>query len=198
MDDFCGEVLHFFREIHPLDRVPRAGFLLRGVPVPESVSAHSHFLSLLALLIVDRFPDKWDIEKVLTMAIIHDLAEAKMMDMPMPVTQKYFSAEKTQAEQAVFDKLMGKFSAKYSDLHREFHEVSSTEAKLVRGLDKVQMMLKVLNYEREHQGDLTEFWENPKNFNDYGIEITRKLFEAICEYVGRKVPVGDSLVKPSS
>ncbi len=188
MDDFCRRVLHLFREIHPLDRVPRAGFLLRGVPVPESVSAHSHFLSLLALLVVDQFPGKWNVEKVLTMAIIHDLAEAKMMDVPMPITQKYFSTEKTQAEQTVFDRLIEGFSIRYSDLHREFHEVSSPEAKLVRGLDKVQMMLKVLNYEREHQGDLTEFWENPKNFNDYGIEITRKLFETICEYAGKKLP----------
>lgn len=188
MDDFCRRVVHLFREIHPLDRVPRAGFLLRGISSPESVSAHSHFLSLLALLVVDQFPDKWNIEKVLTMAIIHDLSEAKMMDVPMPITQKYFSIEKMQAEQSIFDKLMESFSQKYSDLHREFHEVSSPEAKLVRGLDKVQMMLKVLNYEREHQGDLTEFWENPKNFNDYGIEITRKLFETICECAGKKLP----------
>ena len=188
MDNFYSKVLHLFREIHPLDRIPRAGFLLRGVSIPESVSAHSHFLSLLALLVVDSFPNKWDSQKVLTMAIIHDLAEAKMMDVPMPITQKYFSVEKMQAEQAVFDKLMEGFSQKYSDIHREFHEASSPEAKLVRGLDKVQMMLKVLNYEREHQGDLIEFWENPKNFNDYGMEITRKLFETICECAGKKLP----------
>ncbi|HOK09872.1 MAG TPA: HD domain-containing protein [Candidatus Hydrogenedens sp.] len=189
MDEFCAKIINIFKEIHPLDRVPRAGFLLRGVPVPESVSAHSHFLSLLALLVLEQFPDQWDGYKVLTLAIIHDLAESKMMDMPMPVTQKYFSKEKLQAEQAVFDKLMEGLSTKYSDLHREFHEVSSPEAKLVRGLDKVQMMLKVLNYEREHQGDLREFWENPKNFCDYGIEITRKLFHAICEYAGRTLPL---------
>jgi len=188
MDDFCKRVLGFFREIHPLDRVPRAGFLLRGVSVPESVSAHSHFLSLLVLLVVEQYPGLWDVEKVLTMALIHDLAEAKMMDMPMPITQEYFLSEKIQAEQAVFDKLIQGFSLKYSDLYREFHEVSSAEARLVRGLDKVQMMMKVLNYEREHQGDLSEFWENPKNFNDYGVEVTRKLFEAICKYAGKKLP----------
>ncbi|HOQ32156.1 MAG TPA: HD family hydrolase [Candidatus Hydrogenedens sp.] len=192
MVDFCERVLHLFREIHPLDRVPRAGFLLRGVSIPESVSAHSHFLSLLALLVIEEYPGHWDGEKVLTMAIIHDLAEAKMMDMPMPITQKYFSREKLQAEQAVFDKLMESFSSKYSELHREFHEVSSPEAKLVRGLDKVQMMLKVLNYEREHQGDLTEFWNNPKNFNDYGVEVTRQLFRTICEHAGKKLPTENS------
>ncbi|MGC8737419.1 MAG: HD domain-containing protein [Candidatus Hydrogenedens sp.] len=192
MVDFCERVLSLFREIHPLDRVPRAGFLLRGVSVPESVSAHTHFLSLLALLVLEEYPGRWDGEKVLSMAIIHDLAEAKMMDMPMPIAQKYFSEEKTQAEQAVFDKLMEDFPVKFSELHREFHEVSSPEAKLVRGLDKVQMMLKVLNYEREHQGDLTEFWKNPKNFKDYDVEITRQLFKAICEHANKKLPTEDN------
>lgn len=189
MDEFCANVLNLFKEIHPLDRVPRAGFLLRGVSVPESVSAHSHFVSLLALLVVEQYPGQWDENKVLVMAIVHDLAEAKMMDIPMPIIQKYFPDEKSDAEQAVFEKLMGAFPSKYSELHREFHEVSSPEARLVRGLDKVQMMLKVLNYEREHQGDLNEFWENPKNFCDYGVEITKKLFLAICECAGKKYPI---------
>ncbi len=193
MDEFCKRVLNFFKEIHPLDRVPRAGYLLRGVPCPETVSSHCHFLSLLALLVVEQYPGRWNVEKVLAMAILHDLAEAKMMDMPMPISQGYFTSEKTEAEQAVFDKLMEGFSDKFRVLHREFHEVSSPEAKLVRGLDKVQMMLKVVNYEREKRGDLTEFWENPKNFNDYGIDITRKLFEAICEYAGKKLPMDKNL-----
>ena len=153
------------------------------------MSAHSHFLSLLALLVVEQYPGQWDVNKVLTMAVVHDLAEAKIMDIPMPMIQKYFPDEKSNAEQTVFEKLMEGFSSKYSELHREFHEVSSPEAKLVRGLDKVQMMLKVLNYEREHQGDLSEFWENPKNFCDYGVEITKKLFLTICEYAGKKHPI---------
>ncbi len=189
MDEFCAKVLNLFKEIHPLDRVPRAGFLLRGVSVPESVSAHSHFLSLLALVVVEQYPEQWDENKVLAMAIVHDLAEAKMMDIPMPIIQKYFPDEKSDAEQSVFEKLMEGFPSKYLELHREFHEVSSPEARLVRGLDKVQMMLKVLNYEREHQGDLSEFWENPKNFCDYGVELTKKLFLAICEYAGKNCPI---------
>lgn len=190
MDTFCQEIIRLFREIHSLDRVPRAGFLLRGVPNPESVSAHCHFLSLLVLLVLDEFPGRWDREKALTMAIIHDLSEAKMMDIPMPISQTHLSGQKSQAEQEVFEKMFVGFSRRLAEIHKEFIEASSDEAKLVRGLDKVQMMLKVMNYDRERQGDLEEFWNNPNNFCDYGIDVVRKIFEAICSAVNRPCPRG--------
>lgn len=182
-------VISLFEKIHPLDRIPRAGFLLRGVESPENVSAHSHFLSLLTLLVVEEYPGRWDKEKALIMAIIHDLSEARMMDMPMPVVQKYFSDAKLTAEMAVFKEIFNGLPEKYVQICEEFHTCASPEAKLVRGLDKVQMMIKVLCYEREHRGNLEEFWKNPNNFCDYGIDITRKLFEAICEKAGRTLPV---------
>ncbi|MCX8064175.1 MAG: HD domain-containing protein, partial [Candidatus Hydrogenedentes bacterium] len=178
----------FFETIHPLDRVPRAGFLLRGVEQPENVSAHSHFLALLTLLVLEEYPNRWDKEKALTMALIHDLPEAKMMDLPMPIVQEYIPEAKLTAEVAVFKEIAKELPEKLIQIYEEFHNCSSSEAKLVRGLDKVQMMIKVVCYEREHRGNLEEFWENPNNFCDYGVDVTRKLFEAICRKAGRNLP----------
>jgi hypothetical protein len=55
-------------------------------------------------------------------------------------------------------------------------------------LDKAQMMIKVLMYERENRGRLREFWANPKNFVDYGIEPVSRLFDAICADAGHPRP----------
>ena len=65
MESFVARVIKLFELIHPLDRVPRAGYLLRGVPEPESVAAHTHFVSLLALLVLDEYPDLFDRDKTL-------------------------------------------------------------------------------------------------------------------------------------
>jgi len=58
----------------------------------------------------------------------------------------------------------------------------------VRGLDKAQMMIKILMYEREGKGRLGEFWINPKNFADFGIAPVSDLFDAICAEAGRERP----------
>jgi putative hydrolase of HD superfamily len=190
MSDFTRRVLDLFEAIHPLDRVPRAGFLLRGVAEPESVSAHSHFVSLLALLVTDEFPGDFDQAKVLAMALTHDLSESVTMDVPMPAADRHLRNAKAEAEQVITEKLLDGFSARYARFHKEFIDASSPEARLLRGLDKAQMMIKVLMYEREHRGRLEEFWANPRNFDDFGVECVSRLFNTICSEAGRARPTG--------
>lgn len=185
--DFAREVLTLFEAIHPLDRVPRAGFLLRGVAEPESVSAHAHFLAVMALLFCERFPE-YDKGKVLAMALVHDLPEARLMDIPMPYADAYISEAKHRAEQAIADDLFEHLPGKLAALHQEFADATTPEARLLRALDKAQMMVKVLCYEREHRGNMQEFWENPKNFNAFGIAAVSELFDAICRDAGRERP----------
>jgi len=188
MDAFSRKVLDFFAIIHPLDRVARAGYVLRGVPHPESVSAHSHFLAVLALIYLERHPDSYDREKVLIMALIHDLSEARLMDIPMPYADAYLKEAKAQAEQRIIEHLFADFSERYAAWHEELTVAETPEAKLIRALDKVQMMIKVLYYDRERAGNLEEFWENPANFRDYGLEPVSALFDAVCEEAGRPRP----------
>jgi len=188
-DTFAEDILSLFWRIHSLDQVPRAGFLLRGVPNPESVSAHSHFLAVLALIFVQESPEEYDRGKVLAMALVHDLSEARLMDIPMPVSNAWLGEAKEKAEQGIFNDLFKSFPDYYTKLHDEFLEGKSNEARLLRALDKAQMMIKVLYYEKEHRGCLDEFWEKPGNFNDMGIAPVSALFDAICRKAGKRRPV---------
>lgn len=184
---FAEAVIGLFQIIHPLDRVPRAGYLLRGVTEPESVAAHSHFLSLMALLFCER-DSSYDKARVLSMALVHDLPEARLMDIPMPYADAYLDDAKHRAEQAISEHLMAELPGNLAALHQEFTDAATPEARLLRGLDKAQMMVKVWCYEREHRGCLEEFWVNPKNFNDYGIAAVATLFDTICQRAGRPRP----------
>jgi putative hydrolase of HD superfamily len=185
---FADRVLALFEEIHPLDRVARAGYVLRGVTEPESVAAHSHFVALLALLFCEAYPGRWDRHKVLAMAITHDLAEARLMDIPMPAADKHLRDVKRAAEQAITEELLDGLPGALAELHREYAEAATPEARLLRGLDKAQMMIKIRGYQREHRGALEEFWGNPANFNDFGVPETGALFDALCARAGRPRP----------
>jgi len=188
MNNFERRVLRLFEDIHPLDQVARAGYVLRGVAGPESVAAHSHFVSLLTLLFAEEYPEQFDRGKAVTMALIHDLAEAQLMDVPMPAANRYIRDAKNRAEQAITENLFAGFSTKFAAYHQELLDAVTPEARLVRGLDKAQMMLKIAMYEREGRGRLAEFWDNPRNFNDHGLEPVSALFDAICAAAGRTRP----------
>ncbi len=190
MQAFERRVLDFFEAIHPLDRVARAGYVMRGVPEPESVAAHSHFVALMTMLLVEEYPERFDRAKALTIALTHDLCEAELMDIPMPAADAHFGEAKSAAEQAITEKLFAGFDPKFASYHQELLDASTPEARLIRGLDKAQMMVKIITYEREGRGRLAAFWTNPKNFNDFGLEEVSRLFDAICEEAGRKRPTG--------
>jgi putative hydrolase of HD superfamily len=186
--EFTVRILDLFQIIHPLDRIPRAGYVLRGVSEPESVAAHSHFVALLALLFVEQFPGVYNRDRLLAMALVHDLAESRLMDIPMPYADAYLKEAKQKAEQAITDDLLGGLPGNLAELHAEFDAAATPEARLLRGLDKAQMMIKVGCYEREHRGCLDEFWANPKNFADFDIEVVSELFDAICARAGKVRP----------
>lgn len=188
MPSFEENIIALFDTLHPLDRIARAGYVIRGVAHPENVAAHSHFVSLLAMLFLDRYPDDYEHEKTLAMALTHDLSESKLMDIPMPYADAYMSEAKDRAEQTIMEELFASFAPKYAQYHQELIDASTPEARLIRGLDKVQLILKILFYERERSGYLDLFWKNPGNFRDYGIQGVSDLFDALCAKAGRERP----------
>ena len=188
MASFEENIVALFETIHPLDQVKRAGYVLRGVAEPESVAAHSHFLAVLTLLVCDQYPEDFDSKKAVAIALTHDLCEAQLMDIPMPAADAHLKDAKNAAEQAITEQLFEGFDGKYAAYHQEFLDASSPEARLVRGLDKVQMMLKIAMYQKEGKGRLEEFWANPKNFNDFGLQQVSAIFDALCTSEGRARP----------
>jgi putative hydrolases of HD superfamily len=193
----ASTIMGLLSRLHALDRIPRAGYLLRGVAEPESVAAHSHALALLTQLVCDGAPDAFDAAKAVAMALIHDTQEVATMDIPMPAGDAEFRRARSRAEVAIFRELYAGLSSRYVELFEEFERGESLEARLVRGLDKAQMMIKVTCYEREGRGRLEDFWRNPANFRDYGVEQVRLLFREIARAAGREIPAASPLRRPA-
>ena len=133
-----------------LKDIDRAGWKRVGVTRPESVAAHSWGVALLALL---RCPPELDREKLLAMAILHDLAELRVGDLtPHDGVSR---DEKHRREAAAMDELL----AGRPDLRALWDEAEAgvtAEARLLKDLDRAEMGAQALRYEAQGV-DVSEF-----------------------------------------
>lgn len=171
-------LLDFLLELQVLDRVPRMGFLLRGVSRPESVADHSWHVTFLVWALGRRIPEL-DSAHALELALIHDLAEARLGDLPRTAGKYLPHQAKHRAERALLEEMAGPEAEPVLALLDEYQRGESPEARLVKACDKLQLMLKIHTYERWGEGALEEFWDNPENFPDGGFDGVRELFEAL-------------------
>ena len=151
-------------EIYDLKDEERTGWQLRDIENPESVAAHSWGTAFLAL---NYMPDDLDSEKVLKLAIIHDIAEAEVGDIAkraVDVENKISEEEKEELEKSTaenYSKQLGEF---ISDNWKEYQERNTNEAKFVKDMDLIDMCLQALKYEKQERYDPKK--ENP-NFQQY-------------------------------
>jgi len=165
-------------ELQRLKRLDRTGWVLRGLPPgAESVAAHSYGVALAAMLLADECAARGarvDAERVLRLALLHDLAETRTGDMPRTVADYYGPGERKRAERAAFDDVMrgglgaGR-AARYSGLHEDYEERTSVEARIVKAADVIDLLAQALAFERAGARGLGEFWEGASE-RDFGLE----------------------------
>jgi putative hydrolase of HD superfamily len=160
-------LLDLLLEIQVLDRVPRSGFVLRGVSDPESVTEHSWHVLFLVWSLGARIPGI-DLARAVEIALVHDLAELRIGDLPRTSAHYFPGGAKKEAEAAAMADVLAPLPARARELYAEYQAAATPEARLVKACDKLQLMLKVAVYERWGQGALAEFWDNPDNFPDVG------------------------------
>lgn len=158
-----------------LKRLERAGWVRAGVPDPESVADHSYRVALLALLLAPRLGV--ETEKTLKIALLHDLAEARVGDLTP--ADGVAPADKRAREEAAFAAIVGGLpeGPDLDALFRAYEDASSPEARIVRQLDKLEMALQALEYERETGLNLTEFWISARAALDHPLLVA--LFERL-------------------
>jgi 5'-deoxynucleotidase YfbR-like HD superfamily hydrolase len=165
-------------ELQALDRVPRMGYLLRGVGRAESVTEHCWHVLFLVWALGKGEPDL-DLHRAIEMALVHDLAELRIGDLPRTVARYFPPGAKATAEAAALDEILAPLPPSTTELWREYHAGTSGAARFVKACDKLQLMIKVSAYERWGEGALAEFWHNPDNFPDGGFASVRAAFAAL-------------------
>jgi putative hydrolases of HD superfamily len=180
-EQIAQALLTLYSQVAALKLLPRAGWLQRGVSGAESVAEHTFGVAVLALLIGERVAipasdlrnlgaergegegaSAVEIErgKLLAIALLHDLAEALLNDLPASGRRLIGAEAKRAAERRAIEELFAGLPdrAEYLALWEEYAAGTSAEARLVKELDRVEMLAQALAYERAGSRALSEFW----------------------------------------
>jgi len=136
-------IVDFLFEAGTLKRTPRSGWAFLLGSDGESVADHSFRTTLIALVLC-RLSPELDSDRVLRMALVHDLAETRTGDLNY-VHQKYVEGDETRAAMDQVDGLP--FADELTALHAEFADRSTPEAKLVHDADQLEMLLSLREQE---------------------------------------------------
>ena len=164
LSHFVGEelssLIEAYVEVNHLKQLYRQGWLRRGIPPErcESVAAHSFGVAVLSLFLLDAHFSTLDRDKVLQIALLHDLGEIYAGDL-VPgdgVAPEEKHQREAQSVRQVLGKLPG--GGHYLALWDEYEADSTPEARFVRQIDRLEMGLQASVYERQGLGDLSEFY----------------------------------------
>ena len=148
--------LALFRKVGELKNIKRAGWVRAGIPNCESVADHSFRCIFLAMMLGNDLD--LNSEKLLKMAVVHDIAECVVGDItPYDGISK---DEKKEKELMALKELFTDIprAKQYMDIWTEYEAQISPEAKIIKNIDKLEMVLTAFEYQNKNPSiDLAEF-----------------------------------------
>lgn len=182
------ELIEFLTEVGKLKRIKRKGWVMRSVKEPETISDHTFRVTLMGWVLAKK--EKLNIEKVMKMALIHDLCEVYAGDwtpydsikindsktfqtLPAHLTKEkiIISNEKRCKEKSALIKITKKLPKELCDeilsLWYEYEEGYSKEGRFVRQLDRIENVLQALEYQKEDPNlPINSFWQTANELVD--------------------------------
>jgi putative hydrolase of HD superfamily len=134
-----------------LKTTKRTGWVMREVPQVESVADHSWRITLMAM-VASQIQGEVDVNRCIQMALVHDLAEAAVGDITphCGVSDKEKHELELDAITNMTETLGGVLGGEQIlELWREYEAGVTDEAKLVKDLDKLEMILQAQEYEED-------------------------------------------------
>ncbi len=172
------DLVNFFEEIGKLKRMPRRGWVLRDIKNPETIAEHIFRVSIMAWVLAATKKNNLNIEKIIKMALVHDLCEVhagdttpydsivpknkkerlKLMDTWPRFSKKKreklakdkFEKEKKSLEK-VISKLPNDIKREFKNLWLEYEKGLSPEARFFRQTDRIESLFQAAEYWKEYK-----------------------------------------------
>ncbi|EAT36867.1 AAEL011081-PB [Aedes aegypti] len=158
-----SDYVKFLELVGNLKHTKRTGWVLRNVKDCETISGHMYRMGMMSFLL----DGQQDLDRihVMELALVHDLAESIVGDITPycgisreEKLLKEFSAISEIAE------LLGPNKEKLLELFNEYEEGKTPEAKFVKDLDRLDMVMQAFEYEKRDNCPMKhqEFFDSTK------------------------------------
>ncbi|TXT55202.1 MAG: hypothetical protein BAJATHORv1_40112 [Candidatus Thorarchaeota archaeon] len=138
-----------------LKRMKRTGWIMTGVPdsFQESIADHIIGTACITILLCNALINEKveiDLEKAVTIAIVHDISEAIITDIPksMRNLDDSLRESKKTIEMKAIPHLIKNDQDRISNLLKDYHEQDSAESIIVAAADKLDMYIHAITMER--------------------------------------------------
>ena len=150
------DIAKFLYEMGQLKRVKRSGWWIAGVKDPESVAEHSFRTALIAYILAQL--EGADPERVVSMALFHDIAESRTNDAHR-IVRRYVDWKNVDRK-AVEDqskRLPDRIAKRITSVLSEFEEAVSSEARIVRDADLLECIVQAREYQALGYNDVVDW-----------------------------------------
>ncbi|KAK4498975.1 hypothetical protein PRZ48_009486 [Zasmidium cellare] len=158
--------LPFFHLLERLKTTKREGWRRFDIHHGESISDHMYRMSIITMLCPPSLASRIDLPRCTKMALVHDMAELLVGDIT-PV-DRVTKSEKSRREAETMDYLIketlggvdgGVAGREIRECWQEYEDGETLESHFVHDVDKMELLLQMIEYERAHEGkvDLGEF-----------------------------------------
>jgi 5'-deoxynucleotidase YfbR-like HD superfamily hydrolase/biotin operon repressor len=154
VDHPLAGVATFLYEMGHLKNLPRSGWLLLGIPQPESVAEHSFRVACVGIMLAAM--EGADVGRTAALALLHDAHETRIGDVPS-VGRAYVTTAKPEAVTAHQTSAMPDEVAKVvQGIVAEYEANETTESRLAHDADKLESLLQAIEYRAK--GYASEPW----------------------------------------
>ncbi len=142
------DIINFLMEIDKLKRVERRTRLLGGGR-PENSAEHSWHFAVAAMSMAPFAGSKVDIDRVIKMALLHDIVEIDTGDVLVYdlEARAAIASQEAQAAERLFGLLPAPQNSQFLALWQEYEEGTTPDAQFAGALDRVLPVLQNLHNE---------------------------------------------------
>jgi putative hydrolase of HD superfamily len=144
----------FLHEVGHLKNVPRSGWLLLGIPAPETIAEHSFRIGMVGIVLAAL--EGADVGHTAALCLVHDVHETRIGDVPS-VGRAYVTTAIPESVTAHQTADMPENAAKVmQDLVAEYEATTTIESRVAHDADKIETLLQAVEYGA--QGHATGPW----------------------------------------
>ncbi len=172
--------IDFLYEIGSLKNVSRLWQQILGTPVSNNIE-HSFRVMMIALVIA-RIEKRGDEEKIMKMALFHDVCESRSVDIAF-VHRNYVDR---QEDKSVKDQLMGTvFEGDIEELLNEYKERKSIESQIVKDADNLECDFELKELEKKGSKTAEKFQQTNRP------DVAKKLFTDSAKKLWQQIQDSD-------